>query len=283
MPTFNTPEPVTLHIDATGAELTVRATTTDETVVDIRPHNPARQGDVDLAAALTAEHSGGRVTVRSPRSVANRLRAMIGSGDRVDIDVELPEGSALEVRGWGAASTSGRLGTVDVDTSMGDISIERADAVHGRTSMGDVRVGSAAGRVELRTSAGTILVEEAADEVSARTSAGDVTVGTGRGPLHLSTTAGDVRVEHAHGGVTAKASAGDVRLAAVHGGLVSIDSSYGRVDVGVADGLAAWLDVEAGHGAVRSDLQDTGAPAAGEATVELRIRAGYGDIVLRRV
>jgi hypothetical protein len=283
MPTFSTPEPVTLHVDVSGAELTVRAGSTGETVVDIRPHNPARHGDVEHAAALAAEHSGGRVTIRSPRSVTSRLRAMVGSGDRVDIDVQLPEGSALEVRGWGGVRATGRLGTVDVDTSMGDISLERAAAVHARTSMGDVRLESASGRVELRTSAGTVHVEEAGDELSARTSAGDVTVGTGHGLLQLSTTAGDVRVEHAHGGVTAKASAGDVRLAAVHGGVVTVDSSYGRVDVGVADGLPAWLDVEAKHGTVRSELEGTRAPAEGEASVELRVRAGYGDVVLRRV
>jgi putative adhesin len=283
MPTFSTPEPIRLHVDVAGADLTVRATDTTETVVDIRPHNPARQGDVDHAASLTAEHSGDRVTIRSPRSVAGRLRAMIGTGDRVDIDVTLPEGSGLQVRGWGESRTSGSLGTADVDVSMGDITIERAGAVHARTSMGDVRVESAGGRVEARTSAGAIHVEDAADEVSARTSAGDVTVGTGRGPLRLSTTAGDVRVESAHGGVTAKASAGDVRLAAVHGGVVDVDSSYGRVEVGVVEGVAAWLDVEARHGALRSDLEDSGAPAEGEPTVEVRVRAGYGDIVLRRV
>ncbi|QIM22063.1 DUF4097 domain-containing protein [Phycicoccus sp. HDW14] len=282
MPTFSTPQPVRLTVDVAGCDLTVRAAATPDTVVDVRPHNPARQGDVDHAAALTVEHVGDRVTVRSTRSVAGRLRAMIGNGDRADIEVELPEGSSLEVRGWGESRTSGRLGTVDVDTSMGDITVEDAGAVHGRTSMGDIRVEHAGGRVELRTSAGAIHVQEAADEVSARTSAGDVTVGTGHGPMRLSTTAGDVRVGSAHAGVSAKASAGDVRVGAAHAGVVDVDSSYGRVDVGVADGVAAWLDVEARHGTVRSELEDTGAPADGEPTVELRIRAGYGDVHLRR-
>ncbi len=283
MPTFSTPQPVTLQIDVSGAELTVRATAGEETLVEVTPHNSARQGDVDLATGITVEHLGDRVVVRAQRSVASRLRAMVGTGDRVDIDVRLPEGSDLEVRGWGETRTSGRLGRVEIDSGMGDITIDRARAVHGKTSMGDVRVEAADGRVELRTSAGAIHVQDAAEEVRARTSAGDVTVGTGRGPLHLSTPAGDVRVEHAHGGVTAKSSAGDVRLAFVHGGVVTVDSSYGRVDIGVADGIAAWLDVEARHGAVRSDLEGAGAPAEGEPTVELHVRAGYGDVVLRRV
>ncbi|QKE82801.1 DUF4097 family beta strand repeat-containing protein [Arthrobacter sp. NEB 688] len=283
MPTFSTPRPVTLHVDVAGLDLTVRATATDETVVDVRPHDPHRRGDVDHAAAVVVEHTDGRVVVRSPRSVTGRLRAMVGTGDRADVVVELPEGSALEVRGWGETRATGMLGAVDVDTSMGDIAIERAAGVRGRTSMGDVRVGTARGRLELRTSAGSIRIDDAGDETSARTAAGDVTVGTGRGPLHLSTTAGDVRVERAQRGVTAKASAGDVRVAAVDGGAVSIDSAYGRVEVGVADGVAAWLDVEARHGTVRSDLEASAPPADGEPSVEVRVRAGYGDVVLRRV
>lgn len=282
MPTFSTPAPVTLHVDVSGADLTVRASATDETVVDVRPHNPGRQGDVDHAAAVLVEHTDGRVVVRSPRSVAGRLRAMVGSGDRADVVVELPEGSGLEVRGWGGVRATGTLGTVDVDTSMGDITLEHTGAVRGRTSMGDVRIGTAQGRVELRTSAGSIRVEDAGDETTARTAAGDVTVGTGRGPLHLSTTAGDVRVERADRGITAKASAGDVRVAAVRGGTVSVDSAYGRVEVGVADGVATWLDVEARHGTVRSDLEASAPPAEDEPTVEVRVRAGYGDVVLRR-
>lgn len=282
MPRFATPEPVALHVDVSGASLTLRATATDETVVEVRPHNPARQGDVDAAARVTVDHTPGRVTVRSPRTGIGRLRSLLGGGDRVDVQVTLPEGSALDVRGWGEVSATGALGVVDVDSGMGDIVLDRVERATVRTAMGDVRVERVTGAADLRTSTGTVSVRAAGGDVAARTSAGDVSVGTVRGRVRAATTAGDVRIESAGTDVTASASAGDVRIQRVEGGVVAVDSSYGRVDIGVAEGVAAWLDVEARHGAVRSELADLQAPAEGDPTVELRVRAGYGDIVLHR-
>ncbi|MFQ6171376.1 DUF4097 family beta strand repeat-containing protein [Oryzobacter sp. R7] len=282
MPRFATPEPVALHVDVSGATLRLRATATDETVVEVRPHNPARQGDVDAAARVTVDHTPGRVIVRSPRTGLGRLRSLFGGGDRVDVEVALPEGSALDVRGWGEVVATGALGVVDVDSQMGDISLERVEKVAARTEMGDVRVERVAGDADLRTSMGAVGVGDAGGHVVARTSAGDVSVGRVQGSVRASTSMGDVRVEHPGTDVVAKTSAGDVRIRRVEGGLVTVDSTYGRVDIGVAEGVAAWLDVEARHGAVRSELTELGAPAEGDPTVELRVRAGYGDVVLHR-
>lgn len=283
MPSYSTPEPLTLLVDVAGADLTVRAGATTETTVDVRPHNAARRGDVDLAAAVTVEQSGTRVVVRGPRGIGSRLiRGSVGGGDRVDIDVTLPEGSALEVRGWGELSTHGALGRVDVDSTMGDIHVERAGSLRTRTSAGDVRVETVEGDADLKTSAGSVRVTHAGGALTGRTAAGDVVVDEGAGPLDLSTTAGDVRVGHARAGLAARAAAGDVRVASAHAGALSVDSSFGRVDLGIAAGVAAWLDVDARHGAVRSELESTGEPAEGEPTVEVRVRAGYGDVILRR-
>ncbi|WP_392544059.1 DUF4097 domain-containing protein [Oryzobacter telluris] len=282
MPRFATPDPVALHVDVSGASLRLRATATDETVVEVRPHNPARQGDVDAATRITVDHGQGRVTIRSPRTGMGRLRSLLGGGDRVDVEVTLPEGSALDVRGWGEVSATGVLGVVDIDNGMGDISLDRVERVTGRTAMGDVHVERVAGTADLRTSTGTVTIRAAGGDVAVRSSVGDVSVGAIEGRIHAVTTTGDVRIESARGDVTASASAGDVRIQRVQGGVVTVDSSYGRVDIGVAEGVAAWLDVEARHGAVRSELTDGQPPADGDPTVELRVRSGYGDIVLHR-
>ena len=130
--------------------------------------------------------------------------------------------------------------------------------------------------------AGTIEVGRARGEVTARTSAGDVRVDDGGGELRLSTSAGDVRVERAASTVSARTSAGDIRLHSVRTGTVTAETSYGRLEIGVARGSAAWLDVEARHGVVRSELEDTDGPDSGETSVEIRATTGYGDIVLRR-
>lgn len=283
MPSFATPHPISAVIDVSGFELTLRAGAEVETTVALRPHNPSRSADVDLAKRTTVDLTDGRLVVRSPRTASSRLRSLFGTGDRVDLDITLPAGSALEVRGWGDIRAEGALGAVDVDTAMGDVEL---DAVGGRlrarTSFGDIRVGSTTGDADLRTSAGGIQVGRASGAVTARTSAGDVRVDDGGGELQLSTSAGDVRVERAGSGVAAKTSAGDIRLHSVRSGSVTAESAYGRVEIGVLRGTAAWLDVEARHGVVRSELEESEAPRDAEATVEIHATTGYGDIILRR-
>jgi DUF4097 and DUF4098 domain-containing protein YvlB len=254
-----------------------------ETTVDVRPHNPSKSAEVELAARVSVDCSGERLVVRSPRTARDRLRSLFGGGDRVDVDITLPAGSGLEVRGWGDVTTQGRLGPVDVDVAMGDLDLDGVQRLRAKTSVGNVSVRSSEGSVELRTSTGNLHIAQAGADVTAKTSAGDVTVGDGSGDLRLTTSAGDVRVERAAGSVHAKASTGDVRLHSVRAGTVAVESSYGRIDIGVADGTAAWLDVEARHGVVRSELEQSGPPADTETSVEIRANAGYGDIVLRRV
>jgi hypothetical protein len=283
MPTFSTPHPVTASVDVSGFELRLTAREVAETTVEVRPHNPSKSADVELAAGVTVDCTGDRLVVRSPRTARARLRSLFGGGDRVDVDITVPAGSTLEVRGWGDLTTEGRLGPVDIDVAMGDLALDRVERLRAKTSMGDVRVQATAGSAELQTSSGTLHVSEAGADVTAKSASGDVSVGDGAGELRLRTAAGDVRVERAAGSVHAKTSAGDIRIHSVRSGSVAADSTYGRIDIGVADGTAAWLDVEARHGVVRSDLEQTGQPADTETTVQIRATAGYGDIVLRRV
>jgi DUF4097 and DUF4098 domain-containing protein YvlB len=148
--------------------------------------------------------------------------------------------------------------------------------------MGDIRVGATSGPAELRTSAGTVQVGHAGAELVARTSAGDVRVTDAAADLRLSTSAGDVRVERASGDVEAKTSAGDVRLHSVRRGNVNASTQYGNLEIGVAHGTAAWLDVQARFGTFRSELESTDGPGDAELTVEIHAVSGYGDILLRR-
>lgn len=283
MPTFATPDPISAVIDVGGVLLTVHAGDVPETSVNLRPHNPDSHADVELAKRTTVDLTSGRLVVRSPRTARARLRSLLGGGERVDLDIALPAGSTLEVRGWGDINAEGPLDTVDVDTGLGDINVERVTGrVRVKTSMGDIRVGTTMGPAELRTSAGSLQVGRAGADVTARTSSGDVRVDDGEGELRLSTSAGDVRVERAASAVSAKTSAGDIRLHRVSSGSVTAESTYGQLEIGVAHGTAAWLDVEAGHGVVRSELESVDGPGEADRTVEIRATTGYGDIILRR-
>ncbi len=282
MLTFETPGPVDVVIDVMGATVNLRTGEPGSTTVDVRAHNAARSGDVELMRSTTVDLSGDRLTIRTPRG-KRRWRTLIGpGGDRVDLDVVLPAGSTLEMRGWGEITARGELGAVDIDSGMGDIHLDRVAGVRARTSFGDVRVGDAGGPAELRTACGTVHVEHARGDVTAKSSAGDIRIEHGEGELRLSTSAGDVRVHRASAGVEATTSAGDVRLSSVRRGSVTASTKYGLLEIGVAHGTAAWLDVQARHGLVRSELEATDGPGDAELTVEIRATTGYGDIVLRR-
>jgi hypothetical protein len=283
MPVFSTPEPVRALIDVGGAVTRVQARDGAETSVEVRPHNPGRSADVELAQRVTVDLTDGRLRVHAPRNRRARLRSLFGGSERVDLDIVLPAGSELETRGWGDVTTEGALGAVDIDTGMGDIKLDRVAAVRAKTAMGEIAVRSAGGPADLRTAMGTVQVGRAAGDVVARTSTGDVRVEDAAGELRLSTSAGDVRVERATSGVRAKTSAGDVRLQSVCRGSVTATTSYGQLEIGVAHGTAAWLDVEARHGVVRSELEPTDGPGDSELTVEIHATSGFGDIVLRRV
>lgn len=282
MPTFETREPVFAVIDVAGVELTVHAGSDGRTTVDVQPHNPARGADVELAERTSVDLTAGRLVVRSPRTARSRVRTLFGGGERIDVAVSLPAGSTLEVRGWANVTAVGPLAAVDIDTAMGDISLDRVGRINAKTSMGDIRVGSATERAQLRTAAGSIEVGRAAGELTADTATGDVRVQEGAGELRLATTTGDIRVEKAAGPVRARTGAGDVRLRSVRTGAVTAHTSYGQLEIGVAQGTAAWLDVEARHGVVRSELEQAEGPSDGEHTVEIRATTGYGDILLRR-
>lgn len=55
-------------------------------------------------------------------------------------------------------------------------------------------------------------------------------------------------------------------------------TASGRVEIGVHDGVAAYLDLDTKFGAVRNDLDDK--PDA--RTVEVHARTSFGDVVVRR-
>ena len=98
---------------------------------------------------------------------------------------------------------------------------------------------------------------------------------TGRENLLL---IGDLR----HVADSAKTANGDVRLSEIASGVVHAQTACGKVDIGVLDGVAAWLDLYTQYGNVRNDLNAAERSEPGEATVEVRARSSFGDITVRR-
>ena len=56
----------------------------------------------------------------------------------------------------------------------------------------------------------------------------------------------------------------------------------GDLDIGIAEGTAAWLEIEHQFGHVRNMLDTASRPDESDETVEVRGRTSYGDITIRR-
>lgn len=93
---------------------------------------------------------------------------------------------------------------------------------------------------------------------------------------------GSISVERAHSSVTAKSACGDLRIGGVTAGTIVADTAYGEISVGIRQGAAAWLDVGTDYGSVRNTLDPSEAPEQSEATVDVRARTSYGDVVISR-
>src|ERR1700710_1476888 len=104
MPTFPTPQPIHLTLELANGDARVTATERDDTVVEIRPHDPARKADVRAAEDVRVELGDGRLLVKSPGQGLSRPGA-------VDVTIALPSGSRLDGKtGAGDLSADGVLG-----------------------------------------------------------------------------------------------------------------------------------------------------------------------------
>ena len=65
-------------------------------------------------------------------------------------------------------------------------------------------------------------------------------------------------------------------------GTVVAETAFGAVEVGIGDGVAAWLDLHTRFGHVRSDLDDADRPRPGQEAAEVRAYTSFGDITVTR-
>jgi hypothetical protein len=65
-------------------------------------------------------------------------------------------------------------------------------------------------------------------------------------------------------------------------GSVVLETANGDLEIGIAEGTAAWLQVNTGFGHVRNLLDEATRPTESDETVEVRGRTSYGDITIRR-
>ncbi|MET9025651.1 DUF4097 family beta strand repeat-containing protein [Nocardia sp. NPDC004168] len=159
MPTFETPEPIAVTIDVLSGAVTVIASDRIDTVVEVRPADASKKGDVRAAAQTQIEFTAGTLTVRTPKDW--RTYTPFGGNPSIELTIEVPTGSQLKgTAAVGRLLGAGELGECDLEISAGDITVERPrDSVTAKTAKGDIRIGEASrGVLRLETSMGELQV-----------------------------------------------------------------------------------------------------------------------------
>ncbi len=282
MPTFDTPEPISVTLELAIADIRVAATDRRDTVVDVRPSDPSKKSDVAAARQTRVEYANGALLVRSPKGWRQRSPWGPGGKESIDVRIELPSGSSVRgAAGVGTFRCTGRIGECHYRTGVGDVVLDRTGALELKAGAGAVTVEKVAGTAEVKT-AGAIRIGRIDGPASIKNSNGDTWIGEVTGEIRVRAANGAIAVEVARAAVAAKTANGNVRLDEVARGPIVAQSAFGAVDVGVREGVAAWLDLETKFGTVHNDLDAAERPRAEDEAVEVHAHTSMGDITIHR-
>lgn len=278
MPSFDTPEPISATAHVSAGSIRFAAGDRADTVVDVRPRDPKKSQDVRAAEQTEVAYVSGVLRIGTPKG-----RALFGPSGTVDITVELPADSQVEVAGaWAEVRGDGRLGEVRVKTSTGDVRLDATGPLYLAPSHGSITVGRVQGPAEITTSSGSVRVGAIDGTAVVKNSHGATTLGDVTGDVQVSGANGDITVERARGSLSATTAHGTLRVTEVARGTAQLETSHGSIEIGIREGTAAWLDVSSGRGAVHNSLAASDSPEKTEDTVEVRARTRYGNIDIRR-
>jgi DUF4097 and DUF4098 domain-containing protein YvlB len=278
MPTFETPQPISVTVSLVLADVRIVASERADTVVDVRPGNASAKSE-KMAEQTRVEFVDGRLLVRTPKP----LGSLFGRPGRITVDIDVPAGSRLDGdTSMGELHVDGELGECRYKTGYGEIRVGQTGRLRLDTGAGDVTVDRAAGDADITTGTGRLRVGHVDGNAVIKNSNGETWVGEVTGTVRVNAANGDISVDRAAVGVTAKTARGALRIGEAASGSVVLQTAAGRVEVGIPAGTAAWLDLDAGAGTVRNALDSSTGPTESDRTVEVRARTHYGDIVVHR-
>jgi DUF4097 and DUF4098 domain-containing protein YvlB len=280
MPNFETPQPISVTFEFGVGNVRIAASDRTDTTVDVRPSDESDESDVQAAQRIRVDYANGLLQVTGPKARAFDFSRRTRS---VDVSIELPSGSQvsgdLQV---GDLNSTGRLGECRFRTSAGNVRLERTGPLRVDTGAGHVTADGVAGNVEIHTGTGKVRVGKVDGTAIVKSSNGDITIDAVTGDARVRSANGEISVDRAGAGVDAKTSNGSIRLGEVVRGSVALGTATGDLEIGIAEGTAAWLEVNTGFGHVRNLLDNATRPDESDETVEVRGRTSYGDITIRR-
>jgi DUF4097 and DUF4098 domain-containing protein YvlB len=282
MATFVTPEPFSIDIDLLVGSAHLIATDRGDTVVVVNPTDSSRKLDMEAAQNTQIDLSNGRLVVKTPRPRGIGNLVGMGKYGSVQITVELPQGSELEVKtSLGDLRVDGRLAATHVHSGAGDVVLDETGPLKVSTGAGTVSVNRAVGYTEV-TTAGEIHLGAIDGHAQIKNQSGKTWIGEVTGPLRVRSHNGDINVGRADAEVAAKTAFGSILFGEVSNGSVALESGFGGLEVAIREGTAAWVDARTSFGRVRNDLGSAAGPELSEKTVEIEARTAFGDIVIRR-
>lgn len=278
MPTFDTPDPITATVELPIGELHVIASDRADTTVDVRSTSEDRA----QADAVRVELRGRELRVTGPPRGLRQLLPK-APGRSIEVEVALPSGSALVARsGYGAIRADGRLGNCTIHTKYGDVRLEHAASATLAVAYGQARVtGSIDGDADLVADHGGVQVCDVGGSASLRSKYGGIRADEIAGEAALTGAHGAIDVDVVQAGARVRTAHGSVRLGRVARGEIVVTSTHGRLEIGIADTSAAWLDLDTGAW-VSNDLSPREDPAGFAETVSVHARSQEGHIVIRR-
>ncbi len=281
MKTFDTPSPVAVTVEIGIGNVTFAASDRPDTTVDVQPSRPDRGEDVKAAEGTVVEFAGGGLVVKAPKSW--RRYARFGAGGSVDVRVQLPAGSQVVcTAGVASLGATGALGVCRFANGMGDITLDGTANARLRTGFGAVRVAHVAGDADIATGSGELRIGVVDGALVAKNSNGHCGVTSVRGDAQVKSANGEIVVEDARAGLAAKTANGAIRLGRVSRGSVVAETAVGSIEIGIAEGSAAWLDLDTRFGEVVSELAAADQPDPDAEVVEVRARTAFGDVTIRR-
>jgi DUF4097 and DUF4098 domain-containing protein YvlB len=226
----------------------------------------------------------------------------IFSWDQPKVDVQV----FREFRGWDEDRISDFLENFPIEFSQQNSTIEITGhdlegKVEAKTSGGSLNFGNINGSVLANTSGGSISLKGCTADVSLRTSGGSITTGkvggktdahTSGGSIHITQSLGDVvaqtsggsiTIEEAMGSIDANTSGGSVNIAILKQPKEDcrLETSGGTVNVSLAKDIAMNIDARTHSGRVKSEIPISATGKKKEDWVIGTINGGGPELYLR--
>ncbi|BDH58813.1 DUF4097 family beta strand repeat-containing protein [Tsukamurella sp. PLM1] len=282
MPVFPAPHPIDLAVNLQVGDIEVIATDRTDAVVTVTPTAPNKPADQRGAEATRVEFDGARLTVIGPKPKLG-LMSFIGATESVDVVIELPAGSRFTAESSvGSVRTEGRLAASRIKASTGTVELDATGDLWLRAGHGNATAGTVDGSAEITADHGQIRIGSIAGDAVLKASHGSIRVGETNGGVEANLSYGDLDIDRATASVLAKTAYGAITVNEVSDGVIDLESSYGKLTVGVAEGIPAWLDLSSKEGRVRNHLDEGLPESTTGAHVAVRARAKFGDIDIRR-